>query len=63
MKRLRLVATLGAFAVLAAVSLSIRPAQAITFGEIDTKNRFPNVGAIVVTEGLPGLLTSWVRVS
>lgn len=53
MKRFRMSLGPAVLAAICAASVIARPAQAITFGEPDTENRFPNVGAIVVTEGLP----------
>jgi Trypsin len=43
-----LLATLAATAVIAA------PAQAITFGQVDSTNRFPHVGAVIAEFGEPG---------
>jgi len=54
MKRCRIFVVLCALAVFGAANGLVRPASAITFGQPDTENRFSNVGAIVVTEGLPG---------
>jgi hypothetical protein len=54
MRRFPMVVTLGIVGVFLVAALTARPARAITFGQPDTENRFSNVGAIVVTEGLPG---------
>lgn len=54
MTRRRVVFVLSAL-VFCGASLSARRTEAITFGEPDTENRFPNVGAIVVVSGPPGL--------
>jgi len=51
-KVLSVVSILG-FAVVTAAILVARPARAITFGQPDSENRFPNVGAIVVVGGPP----------
>ena len=49
----RIATVLGTVVALAAVVLSGRPATGITFGELDTDNDFPNVGAVVVTGDFP----------
>jgi hypothetical protein len=54
MKLHRTLLLLGAVVTLVAAALADRRAEAITFGSPDSDNRFSNVGAIVVTEGLPG---------
>ena len=41
-------------ATIAALSTAARRVEAITFGQPDAENRFSNVGAIMVTDGLPG---------
>jgi hypothetical protein len=51
MKRRRIGVASGVVAIILAATLV---ARAITFGEPDVNNRFPNAGAIVVTAGLPG---------
>jgi hypothetical protein len=53
MKRSRFAPGLRVAVALFAVNLIAHAAQAITFGQPDSDNRFPNVGAIVVTDG-PG---------
>jgi len=53
MKRHRITLVLGALAICGAALLP-RRTEAVTFGQPDIENRFSNVGAIVVTEGLPG---------
>ena len=50
----RIFAALTALTVMAVAAVLARRAEAITFGQPDTENRFSNVGAIVVTEGIPG---------
>jgi hypothetical protein len=55
MKRFRMTFGLPVVIAIFTVVLIARPARAITFGEPDTGNRFPNVGAIVVVSGPPGL--------
>jgi hypothetical protein len=54
MKCLRFVITPVFACVLLAAALTVRRAEAITFGQPDPDNRFSNVGAIVVTKDLPG---------
>ena len=49
MKRQCIAFTLGLLASIWVAILTTRRAEAITFGEPDSTNRFPNVGAIVVT--------------
>jgi trypsin len=54
MNRSQITLTLGFLAMFFAATGVARRAESITFGQPDTENRFSNVGAIVVTEGLPG---------
>jgi hypothetical protein len=55
MKCFRIFVTLAIVSMFLAAAMTARRAEAITFGEPDTENRFSNVGAIVVVSGPPSL--------